>query len=104
MVSDKYEIKLSLNNDLLPSRLLSNGANDQLFLALRLAFVEMIFNNKDVAIYLDDAFIQYDDNRIRNILELLITEKFAQLLIFTCQNREALILKEKNIKYNYISI
>lgn len=104
MVSDKYEIKLSLNNDLLPSRLLSNGANDQLFLALRLAFVEMIFNNKDVAIYLDDAFIQYDDNRIRNILELLSTEKFAQLLIFTCQNREALILKEKNIKYNYISI
>ena len=104
MVSDKYEMKVSDNKDIFSSKLLSNGANDQLYLALRLAFVEMIFKSKDVTLYLDDAFVQYDDNRIKNILEFLNYESFAQMLIFTCHNRESSILNEKNIKFNYISI
>lgn len=102
LVSDKYEMQVVKNNDILSSKLLSNGANDQLYLALRIAFIEMIFKSKNVALYLDDAFTQYDDNRVSNILEYLAFEDFTQLLIFTCQKREELYLKEKNMKHNYI--
>lgn len=102
LVSDKYEMKLVYNDEVLSSQLLSNGANDQLYLALRVAFIEMIFNSKDVTLYLDDAFTQYDDNRIKTILSYLASESFIQILIFTCQNREESYLKEKGINHNYI--
>ena len=104
LVSDNYEMKVIFENEILSSKLLSNGANDQLYLALRIAFIEMIFGNKNVTLYLDDAFTQYDDNRIKNILNYLANEKFIQILIFTCQNRERSYLKEKCINHNYISL
>ncbi|MEE0726053.1 MAG: hypothetical protein UCV58_05940, partial [Clostridium saudiense] len=46
MVSDTYEMKVKADNNILPAEILSNGANDQLYLSLRLAFIEMIFKNK----------------------------------------------------------
>lgn len=104
LVSDNYEMKVAYKNEILSSKLLSNGANDQLYLALRIAFIEMIFGNKNVTLYLDDAFTQYDDNRIKNILDYLANEKFIQILIFTCQNRERSYLKKKCINHNYISL
>ena len=104
LVSDNYEMKVIFENEILSSKLLSNGANDQLYLALRIAFIEMIFGNKNVTLYLDDAFTQYDDNRIKNILNYLANENFIQILIFTCQNRERSYLKEKCINHNYISL
>lgn len=104
LVSDNYEMKVAYKNEILSSKLLSNGANDQLYLALRVAFIEMIFGNKNVTLYLDDAFTQYDDNRIKNILDYLANEKFIQILIFTCQNRERSYLKKKCINHNYISL
>ena len=45
LVSDEYEMNLIKDSSLLDYKLLSNGAKDQLFLALRLSFIEMIFNN-----------------------------------------------------------
>lgn len=104
LVSDNYEMKVICKNEILSSKLLSNGANDQLYLALRIAFIEMIFGNKDVTLYLDDAFTQYDDKRVKSILRYLVSEKFIQILIFTCQNREESYLKEKCINHNYISL
>lgn len=104
LVSDNYEMKVAYKNEILSSKLLSNGANDQLYLALRVAFIEMIFGNKNVTLYLDDAFTQYDDNRIKNILDYLANEKFIQILIFTCQNRERSYFKKKCINHNYISL
>ena len=35
---------------------LSNGALDQLYISLRLAFIELIFKNEEYPIILDDAF------------------------------------------------
>lgn len=104
MVSDKYEIKIKGNNNIFSSKVLSNGAKDQLYLALRLAFIKMIFNTKNVSIFLDDAFTQYDDERVGIILSSLYSEGFTQSIIFTCQKREGLILTEKNIDYNYIQL
>ncbi|MGL5086148.1 MAG: ATP-binding protein, partial [Clostridium sp.] len=102
MVSDSYEIKVKNKNTILASELLSNGANDQLYLSLRLAFISMLYKDCEVPIILDDAFVQYDDERVGHVLEVLTENSFGQLIIFTCQNREAQILDKKNIKNNYI--
>lgn len=102
MVSDSYEIKVKDNNSILSGELLSNGANDQLYISLRLAFISMLYKDGEVPVVLDDAFVQYDDKRIAHILDVLSENSFAQLIIFTCQKREKEILDNKNIKNNYI--
>lgn len=102
MVSDSYDMKVRKGTEILPGAILSNGANDQLYLSLRLAFINMIYRGMDFPVILDDAFVQYDDIRAEKALEILLEANFNQLLIFTCQSREKNILDNKNIEFNYI--
>ena len=104
MVSDAYEIKVKNNNSILQGELLSNGANDQLYLSLRLAFISMLYKELEVPVILDDAFVQYDDERVAHVLDILIENSFGQLIIFTCQHREKQIIDKKYIRNNYISL
>ena len=104
MVSDTYEMKVKADNNILPAEILSNGANDQLYLSLRLAFIEMIFKNKNVPIYLDDAFVQYDDMRIEKTIKYLVKENFEQCILFTCQRREENIARKNSIEHKYIKL
>lgn len=105
-VSENYSISLreKVGNSIFSVEYLSNGAFDQIYFALRMAIMEMIFEDKEVPIILDDAFIQYDEERLKRALKLL--EYYAQnkqIILFTCQTREAKIWEEnKNI--NIINI
>lgn len=104
MVSDDYEMKVRNENNIMQADILSNGANDQLYLSLRLAFIEMIFKSKDVSLYLDDAFVQYDDKRIEKTIKYLVKEDFKQCILFTCQKREKSVLVKNNITHKYINL
>lgn len=104
MVSDNYEMKVRDDKEILKAELLSNGANDQLYLALRLAFINMIYLNKKCPLFLDDAFIQYDDIRLNNALEIIKDLEFSQVFILTCQKREETYFKKNEIKFNYINL
>lgn len=104
MVSDNYEMKVKDDKSIMAAELLSNGANDQLYLSLRLAFVEMIFKNKDIPICLDDTFIQYDDKRLERTIKYLIKERFEQYIIFTCQKREEAVIRNNSISHKYIKL
>ena len=104
MVADNYEMKVRNKNNIMKADILSNGANDQLNLSLRLAFIDMIFKSKDVSIYLDDAFVQYDNKRLEKTIKYLINQNFKQCIIFTCQNREESILSKNNIEHKYIKL
>ena len=104
MVSDNYEMKVRNQNNIMKADILSNGANDQLNLSLRLAFIDMIFKSKDVSIYLDDAFVQYDNKRLEKTIKCLVNQNFKQCIIFTCQNREESILSKNNIEHKYIKL
>lgn len=70
--------------------LLSQGAADQLYLALRLALCDLVLPRKArCPIVLDDALINFDDTRLAYALELL--RQMAgerQVLLFTCHRRE----------------
>lgn len=71
--------------------LLSQGASDQLYLAVRLAICDMVLpEEKHVPLVLDDALINFDDARCQAALELLCkVAETRQVLLLTCQHREA---------------
>ena len=99
LTKGKYN-KVLLDRDLNPSAqekgsilphealLLSQGAADQLYLALRLAICDMVLP-KGVPLMLDDALVTFDDDRMAAALDYLVelSEK-RQILLFTCQHRE----------------
>ena len=69
----------------------SDGTMDQLYLALRLAVAEELI--PDAPLVLDDAFVRFDDIRLKAALEILKTEsEQKQVILFTCQSREKAIL------------
>ena len=89
------------NGDCIPVNRLSVGTIDQLYLSLRLSMIDDLSNEK-LPIFLDETFAFYDDERLKNIL-LYLSKKFfdRQIIIFTCTNREKIILDYENIEYNY---
>ena len=71
----------------------SDGTADQLYLALRLAVAEEL--TPEAPLVLDDAFVRFDDDRLREILKILNqTGESKQVILFTCQSRERKIMEE----------
>lgn len=101
-ISEDYKLKVRNDGMLFHADILSNGAKDQLYFSLRLSFINMLFKNKEVPIFLDDAFVQYDDDRRKKALELLFNEEFVQVLLFTCQEIEQKILDDNLYEYNCV--
>lgn len=71
-------------------QLLSQGAADQLYLAVRLAICDLVLpEEKAVPLILDDALANFDDQRMAAALDFLAEEgQRRQILLFTCQKRE----------------
>ena len=92
------------NGNYIPADRLSVGTIDQLYLSLRLAMLDEISKEK-VPIILDETFAYYDNERLKNLL-LYLTKEFndRQIIILTCTYREINILKEENIKYNFVEM
>ena len=69
----------------------SDGTMDQLYLALRLAVAEALMPN--MPLVLDDVLVRFDDARMRAAVSILreLAEN-RQVILFTCQGREAELL------------
>ena len=103
-LGDNYEMLVRDKDNLFKGNYLSNGAYDQLYLSLRLAFIDMLFSHEECPIILDDAFIQYDDTRRKRAIELIYNKIKGQGIIFTCQKKEKEILDEMCCKYSLINL
>ena len=77
--------------------LLSQGAADQLYLALRLAISELVLPaDKQIPFILDDTLTNFDEARCAAALDFLCAEAARrQILLFTCQSREAVYLQNR---------
>ncbi len=92
------------SKEIIPLNNLSGGTIDQMYFALRFSLIKSI-KEGNLPLILDDCFIQYDNDRLKNILKFLHkASKETQILLFTCQEREMKILDELNLKYNLIKI
>lgn len=77
------------NEDILRSALWrSDGTADQLYLALRLAVSAEL--TPRAPLVLDDALVRFDDVRLKAAINILKDEgRRKQVILFTCQSREA---------------
>lgn len=79
-----------------PVAALSGGTMDQMYLAVRLAICEHVLP-AETPLVLDDALVYFDDVRMAQALELLQTlSQTRQVLLFSCQTREAAWQKQIN--------
>ena len=86
---------------------LSQGTADQLYLAVRLAICEMVLPaERAVPIILDDALVNFDDERMAAALDYLLgLSSKHQILLFTCQKREGAYLSwAYPERFNYIKL
>ena len=79
---------------------LSGATMDQLYFAVRFAIAELLIEDRTVPIFLDDCFVQYDDERLSNILRYLgDVASGRQVMLFTCRPNEMRCLEELGIEY-----
>ncbi|MGO5053227.1 ATP-binding protein [Lachnospiraceae bacterium LCP25S3_G4] len=64
----------------------SRGTIEQIYFALRMAAVELLYED-DFPVILDDAFVFYDERRLEQALKWLKKHR-KQVIVFTCQKRE----------------
>ena len=91
------------NGKYIPIDLLSAGTIDQLYFSLRMAILKEV-SEEELPIFLDEAFVFYDKNRLINTINYLSKNLNKQIIIFSCTERELNILNNLNIKYNLIKL
>jgi DNA repair exonuclease SbcCD ATPase subunit len=76
-----------LKNWVDPQKYLSHGTLDQIYLACRLALLNLISGDKRPVVIMDDPFVTFDKHRRENALKLLkqLSRKY-QILLFTCHD------------------
>lgn len=103
-VDEKLNIKAGHKDNYVLINRLSAGTIEQLYLALRLAVAELVYEEDIMPILIDDGFALYDDNRAISALRYLEGQRKGQVILFTCHNREKTILDKLNINYHYIEL
>lgn len=103
-ISNDFLIKFedSKTKDLIDWKYLSSGTIDQFYLSLRLALIKLIVESRENRILLiDDIFIRFDENRMRNAMKLLSknSNDFNQILLFTSKE-----MHFENNSYNHLKI
>ncbi len=88
-----------------PAELLSAGTSDAVYVALRMALIDNIFES-DIPLFLDETLSQVDDKRALSVLSILSEFVSAgnQCLLFTCHKREAALCCENGIAHNIIKL
>lgn len=93
------------NNKLVDVEKLSCGTIDQLYFGMRLGIINIIKGENNLPLILDDSFVQYDYDRLENILKLLSKEGLKrQIILFTCHEREKEILNKQGVNFNLVNL
>ncbi len=82
---------------------LSTGTIEQVNFALRMSILKELTNEK-IPVLLDETFVFYDEERLRNTIKYITDIEDRQIILFSCSNREKDILDQNNIEYNYIEM
>jgi uncharacterized protein YhaN len=82
---------------------LSAGSIEQMYIALRLAIIEITKGVNDYPLVFDDSFVQYDKKRLIRIIQYIASLN-RQVIILTCHQRENAALTELNIPHKYIQL
>ena len=102
-IDENLDIALNTKNKLIPMNQMSSSTIDQIYLALRLATAKLM-SNGSLPLFLDDSFVNYDNSRLRTVLDYLYKSYRSQIIIFTCHTREEQTLRSIGAKFNFLKI
>ena len=102
ILDENHEIELNSADKQIPLWTLSKGTIEQVYFALRMAAAE-IFCTEDMPVLLDEVFAMYDEERLASALSWLVKNK-TQVVIFTCNTREAELANRLKLSVNNISL
>ncbi|MGM0378418.1 MAG: ATP-binding protein [Bacillota bacterium] len=99
------EIYISNNSFKKSFKNFSQGTKDQLFLALRLAVIQLYEKDKKLPLILDDVFLNWDDTRLNNFIKFFkeISKK-RQVLFLTCKKSNLDLIKKSFKNLNLIHL
>lgn len=87
------EVRINTPKKLLSLEQVSRGTMEQIYFSLRMAVGCMFCRDEMMPIILDDAFVMYDDKRLKQTLRWLY-QSGRQVILFTCHTREQRIYEE----------
>ena len=90
-VDENMQIRILFGEKLLNLNQLSRGTAEQVWFALRMAAGDLIDPSAGMPVILDDAFMTYDDERLKETLKWL-SGCGRQVILFSCQKREQELL------------
>ena len=102
LVDNELNLKIDTGNGFVLAGQLSTGTKEQLYLALRVAMVNLFYPEKNMPLLFDDSFAYYDDKRLARMLSWLSKQGFDQIVIFSCQHREMDMMDRMGIQYHGI--
>lgn len=102
-MDDTIATRLNTKDKIIYKEQVSKGTADEINFSVRMAFLDLFFQEEKMPVILDDAFVMYDDKRLAKVLQYLYLEK-RQVLLFTCHTREERLMKQLEIPYYKISL
>ena len=87
VVREDMQIFVNTPAKLIPLSNLSRGTIEQIYLCVRLAAADLLWDQEKMPLIFDDMFAFYDDERLRQTIGLLESLD-RQVIIFTCHTRE----------------
>lgn len=102
-IDEKLNISINSRKALIAASKLSKGTIEQIYMALRLAAADIIFEKDKKPILLDDAFVMYDNKRMGNTLKFM-AENMEQVILFSCHTREKVMADKLGLPHNFIKL
>lgn len=102
-IDEKLNISINSKKALISASKLSKGTIEQIYMSLRLAAADIIFEKDKKPILLDDAFVMYDNKRMGNTLKFM-AENMEQVILFSCHTREKVMADKLGLEYNFIRL
>ncbi len=103
VVDKDLEMGVSTQERYIPVEQLSRGTMEQVYFALRMAVGDVLCNQEPMPVVLDDVFAMYDERRLMETLQWLISHK-RQILLFTCHKREEEILNAYGMPFHRVGV
>lgn len=104
IINSRFEVMIQTGNGFVSIESLSKGTIEQIYLALRLAVIEVLWPDEEMPLLLDDSFVFYDDERLEQTLYYLYEYYNGQVILFTCHKRENEIANKLELFYRNLTL
>ena len=95
-VDNEFALSFTDDASTRPADLLSAGTTDIVYIALRLALMDILYTKSRPPLIFDESFSRTDDERLDAALKLIkeFCDEGAQAIVFTCHGREENAMKQ----------